>query len=288
MPRSIWNGTIAFGMVRVPVKLYSAIESKSVSFRERNLTDGAAIEHRRFCEHEGVEVPYAEIAKGFEIRPGEFVVLSKEEIAAADGPGARLIEVEHFVSRAEIDPVHYERTYHLGPGKDGEDAYRLLHTAMRRSDRVAIGRFVFHNRARLVAIRPLEEVLAMHAMRFADEVVTPDALEIAAPARKPTAREREMAQALIGQLDAAFEPERHHDTYREAVMELIRQKAAGEELQLEEVEAPAQAPDDLLAVLQASLDAGAPKGARGRSATPAKRRARAREPGGTPATGRPR
>ena len=130
MPRSLWNGTIAFGMVRVPVKLYSATESKAVRFRERHSTDGAAIEHRRVCVQEGKEIPYGETVKGFEVSSGSYVTLSKEEIATADGPGAHMIEIEHFAGREEIDPVYYDRAYNLGPGKLGDEAYLLLHAAL--------------------------------------------------------------------------------------------------------------------------------------------------------------
>ena len=153
MPRSIWNGTVAFGLVRVPVKLYSATESKRIPLRERHAPDGAAIEHRRLCVKEGREVPYSEIVKGYEVSAGSYVVLTKEEIAAAEGPEAHVVEIEHFVDREQIDPAFYERAYYLGPGKLGEDSYRLLHAALERSARVGIGRFVFHNKAHLVAIR---------------------------------------------------------------------------------------------------------------------------------------
>src|SRR6476660_5603575 len=123
MPRSLWNGTIAFGLVRVPVKLHSATESKKIAFRERHATDGAAIEHRRVCVKEGKEVPYSELVKGFEVASGSYVVLSKEEIAVADGSEAHVVEIEHFVSVGEIDPLYYERPYYLSPGKLGEEPY---------------------------------------------------------------------------------------------------------------------------------------------------------------------
>jgi DNA end-binding protein Ku len=253
MPRSLWNGTISFANVRVPVKLYSATESKAIRFRERRLTDGAAIEHRRVCVKEDREIPYSEIVKGFEVSSGSFVTLSKEEIAAADGPAARMVEIEHFVGRQEIDPVYYERAYHLGPGKLGDEPYRLLHAAMKRSERVGIGRFVFHNKAHLVAIRALEDVLALHTMRFADELVGARELDLQAPRRKPSKRETDAARALVGQLGSRFQPHRYHDTYRKAVLELIERKARGETIAPTQAE-PATAEDDLLEALQASLD----------------------------------
>jgi DNA end-binding protein Ku len=253
MPRSLWNGTIAFGMVRVPVKLYSATESKAVRFRERHATDGAAIEHRRVCVQEGREIPYGETVKGFEVSSGSYVTLSKEEIATAVGPGAHLIEIEHFAGREEIDPVYYDRAYNLGPGKLGDEAYLLLHEALKRSDRVGIGRFVFHNKAQLVALRALEDVIALHTMRFADELVPVDDLEIPAPQRKPSKLEVAAAGALVEQLSASFQPDDYEDTYRAALLELIERKARGEAIDAPEAEEIAPEAD-LLGALQASLE----------------------------------
>jgi len=253
MPRSLWNGTIAFGMVRVPVKLYSATESKAVRFRERHATDGGAIEHRRVCVQEGREIPYGETVKGFEVSSGSYVTLSKEEIATADGPGAHLIEIEHFAGREEIDPVYYDRAYNLGPGKLGDEAYLLLHAALKRSDRVGIGRFVFHNKAQLVALRAIEDVIALHTMRFADELVPVDDLEIPAPQRKPSKLEVAAAGALVEQLSASFQPDDYEDTYRAALLELIERKARGEAIDAPEAEEIAPEAD-LLGALQASLE----------------------------------
>src|ERR1700677_966804 len=253
MPRSLWNGTIAFGMVRVPVKLYSATESKAVRFRERHCSDGAAIEHRRLRVQEGRKSPYGETLKGFEVSAGSYVTLSKEEIATADGPGAHMIEIEHFAHRAEIDPVFYERAYRLGPATRGDDAYLLLHAALKRSDRVGIGRFVFHNKAHLVALRAVDDVIALHTMRFADDLVPADDLEIPAPQRKPSKLEVAAAGALVEQLSASFQPDDYEDTYRAALLELIERKARGETIDAPEAEEIAPEAD-LLGALQASLD----------------------------------
>jgi DNA end-binding protein Ku len=253
MPRSLWNGTIAFGLVRVPVKLHSATESKKIPFRERHATDGAAIEHRRVCVKEGKEVPYSELVKGFEVSSGSYVVLSKEEIAVADGADAHLVNIEHFVRGREIDPIYYERAYYLSPGKFGEEPYRLLHAALKRSHRVGIGRFVFHNKAHLVAVRALEEVIVLHTMRFADELETDRELEIPAPHKEPSKLEVDTAQLLVGQLDSTFEPEAYSNTYREAVLRLIERKARGEAI--EPPESRQATPEgDLLGALQASLE----------------------------------
>jgi DNA end-binding protein Ku len=275
MPRSLWNGTIAFGMVRVPVKLYSATESKAVRFRERHSVDGAAIEHRRVCVQEGKEIPYGETVKGFEVSSDSYVTLSKEEIATADGPGAHMIEIEHFANRMEIDPVYYERAYRLGPGKLGDDSYLLLHAALKRSDRVGIGRFVFHNKAHLVALRAIDEVIALHTMRFADELVPSAELDIPKPQRKPSKLEVSAAQALVEQLSSSFQPDEYEDTYREALLGLIERKARGETIEAPEPETIAPE-DDLLEALQASL---AGKGKAPASRTRAKTKKAKAKPG---------
>ncbi len=254
MPRSIWNGTVAFGLVRVPVKLYSATESKRIPLRERHAQDGAAIEHQRLCAQEGREVPYSEIVKGYEVSEGSYVVLTKEEIAAAEGPQAHVVEIEHFVDREQIDPAYYERSYYLGPGKLGEEPYLLLHTALKRSGRAGIGRFVFHNKAHLVAIRAVQDVIVLHTMRFVDELVPEDELEMAAPGKQPSKLELDTAQLLLAQLDAKFEPESYANTYRDAVLAMIEKKAKGEAIEAPEGR-QATPEGDLLSALEASLAA---------------------------------
>jgi DNA end-binding protein Ku len=263
MPRSLWNGTIAFGAVAVPIKLYSAVESKTVHFHEAHLKDGARIQHRRFCAKEDREVPREEIVKGYEVSPGRWVVVEQEEIAAAAGPRSRVIDVEHFVDAAAIDPVFYDKAYFVGAQDDGEDAYRLLHDALAQTGRAAVGRFTFHNREYLAAIRPYDRVLALHTMRFADELVDADELDVPRASRKPGDREVEMASRLVESLHEPFRPERYHDEYREAVLAAIRRKAKGEEIEAPERREP-EPPDDLMAALQASLGkAGGTAGGKG-------------------------
>ena len=254
MPRSIWNGTITFALVNVPIKLYSATESKTVHFHQLHAPDEGRIEHRRFCSAEDVEVPYSEVVKGYEV-PDGYVVLSKEEVAAADPPGGKVIEIEDFVDAGEIDPVFYDRTYYVGCRAGGGDAYRLLHDALERSGRVGIGRFTFHNKEQLVALRTLDGVLALHTMRYHDEVVSGGDQEIPEPQRAPDDREVEMAETLVSSLEAEFRPERYDDSYRQRVLELIEAKARGEQPDLPE---PATDEDttDLMAALEASVKKG--------------------------------
>jgi DNA end-binding protein Ku len=257
-PRSLWNGTIAFGAVAVPVKLYSAVETKTVHFHEVHLEDGARIEHRTFCSKEDKEVPKDEVVKGFEVRSGRYVVVDKEEIDAAGGTRSRIIDVEHFVPAADIDPVYYAKSYFLGAQDDGADAFRLLHDALEKTGRAAIGRFTFHNREYLVAIRAYEGVLALHTMRFAAELVTRKDLDAPRAAGKPDKREIDMAQQLISSLHEEFRAGRLHDEYRETVLAAIKAKAKGKEIEVSDAE-PEEPSDDLMAALEASLGKGGKK-----------------------------
>jgi len=250
MPRSIWNGTITFGLVNVPIKLYSAVESKTVHFREVHAKDGAQIEHRRVCPKEDREVDYDEIVKGYEVPEDRYVVLEKDEIKAAAGDRGKVVHLSEFVDAAEIDPVFFDKTYFVG-SREAKDAYGLLHEALRRSGRAGIGRFTFHDREYLVAVRALDDVLALHTLRFHDELVSPDELDIKPGQRGPARREVEMAGKLVESLDEDFRPEQYEDTYRNSVLDLIKRKAAGKEIDLAAQEEPEH--DDLAAALEASL-----------------------------------
>jgi len=191
------------------VKVYTATESKSIHFHQVHLKDEARIEHRKVCPKDDKEVESDEIVKGYELSSGGIVVLTKDEIAAAAGENAKLIDVEHFVPGEDIDPVFYDKTYYLGAGDDGEDAFRLLRKALEESGKVAIGRWVFHDRERLVAVRPLDGVLGMATLNFHDEVVEPDELDLPSPQKNPTERELEMAGKLVKSLQTKFEPGRY-------------------------------------------------------------------------------
>jgi DNA end-binding protein Ku len=249
-PRSIWNGTITFGLVNVPIKLYSAVESKTVHFSEVHAKDGAQIEHRRICPKEDKQVDYDEVVKGYEVSPGRYVVLEKDEVKAAAGDRGKVVHLTEFVDAAAIDPVFFDKTYYVG-AREADDAYRLLYEALGRSGRAGIGRFTFHDREYLVAVRALNDVLALHTMRFHDEVVSPDELDIPSGGRRPNKREVQMAAKLVDSLAEDFKPEKYDDTYRASVLELIKRKAAGKEIDLAAQEEPEH--DDLEAALAASL-----------------------------------
>jgi DNA end-binding protein Ku len=257
MPRSIWSGAISFGLVNVPIKLYSAVSKKTVRFHQLHGTTGTRIQQRRVDPSTGEEVSYEDIVKGYEIGKDRYVVITPDELESLDPEKTRTIEIEDFVEEAEIDPLYYDHPYYLAPGTGAEKAYRLLLEAMKEAGRVAIARVVIRNKEQLVAIRPSGQVLTMSTMNFADEVVSPDAIEeiSAQDGDKATATKREldMAQQLIDSLTAEFDPGKYHDTYRERVLELIERKAAGEEIAVAP-EAPEPAPvPDLMAALEASL-----------------------------------
>jgi DNA end-binding protein Ku len=275
MPRSIWNGTITFGLLSVPIKVHSAIEDRTVHFHQVHAKDGSRIKQKRICSKEGKEVPYKEVAKGYEVRKGEYILLSQEEINAAAGEQSRLVEIEEFVCADDIDPVFYNRAYYLGAGDGGEDAYRLLHDALMRSKRAGIGRWVFHNREYLVAIRPLDGVLAMHTMVFADELVKAGSLDIDTPSKKPAKKEIEMAARLVDALHERFRPGSFKDTYRERVLDLIKRKAKGEEIEIPEPEQPEQTAD-LMAALEASLSSSGKRKRTARSGAKSGSRKRAK------------
>src|SRR3954453_13071117 len=225
--RSIWNGTITFGMVNVPVKLYTATESKSVHFHQVHGRDASPVENRRICSKEDKEVPYKQVVKGYEVSENRYVVLKPDEVKAAAGDRGKVVHLKEFVDVAEIDPIFYEKTYYIGSG-DEKDAYRLLHQALKKTGRAGIGRFTFHDREYLVAVRALDDVIALHTLRFHDEVLDPEDLELPSGGRKSARREIEMASKLVEMLHEDFKAEDYDDSYRKAVLDLIKRKAKGE------------------------------------------------------------
>ena len=255
MPRSIWSGAISFGLVNVPVKLYSAVSKKTVRFHQLHDKDGVRIQQKRFCPADDEEVAYEHIVKGYEISPDEYVVVTSEELDALEPQKTRAIDIEDFVDLDEIDPLFYDHPYYLLPDKSAAKPYRLLHQAMREANKVAIARVVIRSKEQLVAIRPVEDVLAMSTMNFADEIVPADNFdEPTADDAETTKREVDMARQLVDSLSTDWEPDKYHDTYRERVLELIEKKAEGQEIVLQPVEEPKEVPD-LMAALEASLDA---------------------------------
>src|ERR687895_1061466 len=257
MPRSMWSGAISFGLVNVPVKLYSAVSRKTVRFHQLNRETGHRVAQKRVDSVTGDEVPYENIVKGYELGKERYVVITPEELEALDPERSRTIDIEDFVDLADIDPVYYDHPYYLVPDKGATKAYGLLLGAMEQAGKVAIARVVLRSKEQLVAIRPAGDLLMMETMIFSDEVVPHDEIDDLPDAKDLKASERElkMAQQLIDSLSSSFEPERYQDEYREKVLELIERKADGQEIAVQpEAPEPAKVPD-LMAALEASLAA---------------------------------
>jgi DNA end-binding protein Ku len=255
MARAIWSGAISFGLVNVPVKLYSATSPKTVRFHQVSSKTGARIRQKRVDPSTGEEVAYEEIVKGYEISPDRYVLIDPDELEALDPKATKTVDIEDFVDLDEIDPIYYDHSYYLAPTAGGAKAYRLLLDAMRESGKVGIGRVVLRSKQQLCALRPTGDVLTLSTMLFGDEVLAPDRLdELDAVEDAPASdRELQMAEQLISSLSREFDPSKYHDDYRERVLKLIERKAAGEEIAVEpEAEEPAAAPD-LMAALEASL-----------------------------------
>ncbi len=265
MPTSIWTGTIGFGLVTVPVKLVSATKSKDVRFNQLEEGTNSRIRIRRVSEATGEEVSTDRIVKGHEVAPGQYVVVSDDEIKTLAPKASRSIEIEDFVDLDQIDPIYFENPYYLAPDKTALKAYALLVDAMTELRKVAIGRLVMRSKESLVAIRPLDGVLCVETMRFADEVLPPSSvLPDDADQSELTEREREMAKQLVAALATDFEPERYRDSYREQLQDLIDRKAAGEEIVAEPAAEDAGKVLDLMAALEASLArAGSKEGVEG-------------------------
>jgi DNA end-binding protein Ku len=268
MPRSIWRGAISFGLVNVPVKLYSAVSKKTVRFNQLHEKDHRRIQMKRWCPEEDEEVPYEEIVKGYEISPDKYVVITPDELESLDPKKTRTIDIEDFVDLDEIDPLYYEHPYYLVPDTGAAKPYKLLLSALQESNKVAIARVVIRSKEYLTAIRPADGVLTLETMLFADELVpTSEIDELPDEDVKATEREVQMAMQLIESLTTEFEPEKYHDTYREAVLDLIERKAEGEEITIEPShEEPAKVPD-LMAALEASLAAAKKKPVKAKAAS---------------------
>ncbi len=276
----MWKGTLSFGLVSVPVKLYSAVTSRTVHFNQLHGADNGRIKQRRVCSVDGHEVALEEIVKGYEIAPERYVVIEDSELAALAPKANQTIEIEDFVELSEIDRIYLDQPYYLVPDRGGMRPYRLLLQAMRETGKVAIARVVLRSRERLVAVHPHGDVLAMTTMNYADEVnPTSELGELSAEQEQggepaPVGeRELDIARRLIESLAEPFEIDRYTDTYREAVLALIERKASGEEIVAEpgpavqELQSP-----DLMSALQASLQEaqardGASAAAKGKSKT---------------------
>jgi DNA end-binding protein Ku len=251
--RSIWSGTISFGLVSIPVKLFTAVREQRVAFHMLHDQDHVRLQRKMFCPADGKEVHAEHIVKGYEVAPDQYVIVQQRELEALYPEKSRAIEIENFVDLSQIDPMFFDRPYYLVPGEQAAKAYRLLVQAMTKSGKVGVARFVMRDHEYLAALRPIGDLLCLYTMRFTQEVVAPGTLP--APAHvKVDDRELKMAEQLIESLEKQFNPADYHDDYQRKVLELIEAKTGGKEV----VTQPAVQPKagravNLLDALEASL-----------------------------------
>ena len=256
MARAIWKGAISFGLVTIPVGLYSAVESRGeLHFRQLHARDESLIDYKRFCVEEDVEVPWKEIVKGYEHRKGEFVVLTDEDFAKARVPATQTFEIRDFVPRSDIDGRYFEHPYFLAPAsKSATKAYGLLRDALAESGRVGIGKVVLRQREHLAALQPSGSALELTTLRFADELRTPKDLDLPSTGKGWTKKEMALARSLVDSLASEWKPEQYEDEYEAVLRDIIAKKAAGEPIKASKLPRP-QPPRNLMDALEASLKA---------------------------------
>jgi DNA end-binding protein Ku len=251
---SLWSGSISFGLINIPVTIYSATEDTPLDFDMLRKDDLCPISYVRVCKKDGQEVPYEDIVKGYEVKEGQWVVLEKEDFKRAAAKKSDTIDIEEFVSERDIDPIYFEKPYYLEPGKGADKAYVLLREALRQAKKVAIATFVFRNKEDLVMLKPYDDIIVLNQLRFQHQIRATDELNIpkAVPMNR---REIEMAVKLVEQLEGEFKPEKFKDTYVDSLKKLIKAKAKGQTYDIPEEERPhVSDPNDLIAQLQASLE----------------------------------
>lgn len=268
MPRAIWSGSISFGLVNIPIKLYGAVSRKTVHFNQLDSRSGARIKLKKVSAADGDEVPAEAIVKGYEMASGEYVTVGDDELAALDPEASRTIDIEEFVDLADIDPLFYDSAYYVAPDKATLKPYALLTQAMEESGKVGIARFVMRSKQYLCAVRPKDGKLVLSTMVYADEVNDPTEIgEIAGLEDvKVTKKELDMARQLIASLSEDFDVERFEDTYRNRVLDLIEQKAAG---RTDFVAPPAALSEDKVVDLMAALEASVKEAKAARTRHPA-------------------
>lgn len=252
MPRVVWKGAVAFGLVHIPVRLFTAVHDKSIRFHLMSADGSCRLRRKLVCPESGEEYAFDQTGRGFEVAPGQYVLLKDEEIAALQPEGGHTIEIEDFVDLGEIDPVYFDSTYYVGPGEGGGRAYHLMVEALERSQRVGLGRFVMRTRQYLAAVRPRDGTLVLSTMHWPDEVASLEEV-VAKPTEKVDERQVKLAIELVDRLTRPFEPERYRDTHREQVAALIERKAEGEQIPVAAEPEPAAPVADLMEALRQSL-----------------------------------
>ena len=277
MSRAIWTGTISFGLVNVPVRMYSAIDEKDLKFHLIHEPDGGRIGYQKICKAEDAAVPEDEIVKAFEIKKDELVVLTDEDFDAVKTEGVKTIEISDFVPYEEIDPIYFDRTFYLGPQNGAEKVYALFREAMEKTGLAGIGKYVMRERQHLGCLRVREGVITLEKMLFHDEIRPMD--DIAPRRGKVPKAELEMATTLIEQFTGRFDPKKYDDTYREALLKIVKAKQKGETIAAVPV-VEEEEPTDLLAALKASVDAAKRRSKSSKSGSARTRRSPARKPSG--------
>jgi DNA end-binding protein Ku len=274
MPRAIWSGSISFGLVNAPVRMYSAIAEHELELHLVHEKDGAPIGYEKVCKKEGKKVPADEIVKAYEVKEGKYVYLTDEDFRAAEEEAYRTIEVLDFVPHDEIDPIVFQRTYYLGPAEGAEKVYALLRKAMESSGLSAIVRYVFHDKQQLGTLRVRDGVITLENMYFVDEIRPTEGI---VPSRLPRVdkRELDMAETLIERFTSSFDHSRYEDEYRKRLLQVVRQKQKGEEVHAPAAEEP-EAPPDILEALRASVEAAKGAKKRGGNGRPKRRRTQMR------------
>ena len=255
---ALWKGSISFGLVNIPVNMYTASREHELKFVMLHKKDLSEIRYAKICKNEDVEVFWKDIVKGFEYQKGKYVVLTEEDFAKADVKRTKTIEIVSFAKEDEIDTIYYSKPYYLEPDKNAASAYSLLCEALKKSKKVGIARYVIHNREHIAVIKPYKNMLMLDQLRFADEIKLPKELEI--PKEKVSTKELDIAIKLIGQLTSPFDPKQYKDAYAEEIKRLIAQKAKGKKITTK----PSQEPKpskvhDIMSLLKASLDQPASK-----------------------------
>jgi DNA end-binding protein Ku len=264
MPRSMWSGSISFGLLNVPVKVATAVSKKQVRFHLLHDDDGVRLESKRVCPQDGQEVPWEHVDKGYEVSKGEYVVFTKEELESLEAESNHAIELEDFVDPKEIDPLFFDSAYYLVPEERSAKAYRLLLDAMTAAKRVGIARVVMRGKESLVTVRPHGDVLLMETMNFADEIVPSSRVMDEIPkSAKPAEKELAMARQIIETLSGPFEPKKYKDEHRERLLKAIEKKADGKEVTAPRAPKARKEPKDLLKALEESLAQVRKKGKKG-------------------------
>lgn len=251
--RSIWKGALSFGLVNIPVHLYTASQEKEISFTLLHKKDNSPIRYARICKEEGKEVPWAEIVKAYEFEKGDFVVLKDEDFEKANLEKSKSIDIFAFANEDEIDAIYYVKPYYLEPDKNADKAYGLLREALSKSKKVGLAKFVLRNREHLAVIKVHENMIILNELRFQNELLNAQDLKLPA-VNKATSKELDIAVQLIDHLTVPFKPKEYHDTYTDEIKKMIKQKAKGRPIHPKELEKPVTKVHDIMSLLKASLE----------------------------------